>query len=454
MKKQLIIIGLIILSVFVYALPEIKITENASKITNVELKLYNFNMDEFGHIKNYSIVESRTKKVVELFEYANDSFDLINPETKMEILPVRSEYNISEDKKYVEFTFFFKNGGYKKYKFYNDTYFHFDIEFDNVKGLVKIPTISYADKIRTSKNQLVSYLPKPYSAKVSLKSVLVFSTNKKIEDGLLYNVSGNSISKVYMGPMKLTFIKSVFDDETNKSIKALLQDVGALNWSSNIYYFFVDFLYMLKQWTGNFGWAIIIFTLIIRVILYPLYHKQMKSMIMMKQLQPEIEKLKKKYSNPQKQQEAMMNLYKEKGYNPASGCLPLLVQMPVFFLLYSVIYYFGESFAYNPKFLFWSDLSQGGFSQNIILVLVTSLAYIVTGLWSANDAKMAWQQIIMSVVFQFMFIGFPTGLFIYYTTTALIQVVLTYITHKRYGIKGITLRELFGLGPKPIKRKA
>jgi YidC/Oxa1 family membrane protein insertase len=74
-------------------------------------------------------------------------------------------------------------------------------------------------------------------------------------------------------------------------------------------------------------------------------------MLMMRMLQPDVDRIKKKYKDPRKQQEAMMALYKEKGYNPASGCLPILLQLPVLILLYNAIRYFSEAMAYSPGFL-------------------------------------------------------------------------------------------------------
>ena len=86
---------------------------------------------------------------------------------------------------------------------------------------------------------------------------------------------------------------------------------------------------------GAFGWAIIGLTLIVRGALHPLTHKQMESMQKMQALKPQIDKLAKKYKNDkQKLQAAQMNLYKEQGINPAAGCLPLLIQMPIIFGLF------------------------------------------------------------------------------------------------------------------------
>ena len=165
-----------------------------------------------------------------------------------------------------------------------------------------------------------------------------------------------------------------------------------------------------------------------------------------------IEKLKKKYKNAQKLQEETMKMYKEKNVNPMGGCLPTLIQLPVFIVLWQTIQYFGEAFAYNPRFLLWTDLSEGGFGTNFIFILISLGAYLAIALLSAQNSKMAWQQIAMSTIFPLLLSGLPAGVFLYYTSNALIQLIITFYNNKRNGVKGIGFRELFGLGPKPVRR--
>jgi len=186
--------------------------------------------------------------------------------------------------------------------------------------------------------------------------------------------------------------------------------------------------------------------------LFPIYGKQKKSAIEMKQLQPELDKIKKKYKNPQKQQEEMMKLYEEKGINPASGCLISLIPLPIMIMLWQVIYYFEGSYAYNPRFFFWTDLSIGGFKANFPLLLIAIIASIINAMLMSQDSKTAWTSVVMSVIFPFILIGLPVGVFIYYTMNNIIQTVLTYVYNKIYNVKGITVRQLFGLGPKPVRR--
>jgi len=226
--------------------------------------------------------------------------------------------------------------------------------------------------------------------------------------------------------------------ELYDTVKKNLSEVGALSFFSYIHHGLVVFLYYLFKLTGSFGWAIILFTLVVRLILYPLYHIQTKSMIEMRKIQPEIEKLRKKYKDPQ-------------NINPATGCLTLLIQLPVFFVLYSVIRYFSEMFAYAPKFLFWSDLSTGGFLQNSLLIFISIITGIYLATVTSQDGKTARQSMIMSLVFPFLFYTLPTGLFIYYATNSILQLLITIYVYRKFGMKGISMREVFGLPPKPAK---
>ncbi|SFI70649.1 YidC/Oxa1 family membrane protein insertase [Thermoflavimicrobium dichotomicum] len=99
-----------------------------------------------------------------------------------------------------------------------------------------------------------------------------------------------------------------------------------------------DMLDWFKDVLGNYGLSILVVTLIVRVIIAPLYWKQIKSMEALKKLQPKIKKLQEKYkNNPQQMQQEMLKLYQMHGYNPASGCLPMLIQFPILIAFYQAI---------------------------------------------------------------------------------------------------------------------
>jgi YidC/Oxa1 family membrane protein insertase len=116
-------------------------------------------------------------------------------------------------------------------------------------------------------------------------------------------------------------------------------------------------LHNLNVLIGNMGWPIIALTLIVKAVLFPLAYKSYASMARMRELQPEMEKIKERAGDDrQKLQQEMMELYKKEKVNPASGCLPILLQIPIFFSLYKVIFVTLE-LRHAPFFGWLNDLS-------------------------------------------------------------------------------------------------
>jgi len=249
----------------------------------------------------------------------------------------------------------------------------------------------------------------------------------------------------YLGPAKkMTFINRAFPEENVWISRVVNSYPGASSWYDPIFYLFVGLIDWLKSVTGNYGWAIILFTLIIRTLMYPLFHLQTKSMIDRKKLEddPEYQKIM-KIEDKQKKQETLMKFYKEKKVSLAGGCLPMLIQMPFFFLLFAVIRYESELFIYSPGFLIWQDLSVGGFLQNIPLVLISAVIGFFNSLITTSDSKMAMQGVLMGALFPFLFIMLPTGLQLYWVTSTLYQFVVTYYAYKKNDIHGLSAKEFF-----------
>ena len=97
-------------------------------------------------------------------------------------------------------------------------------------------------------------------------------------------------------------------------------------------------LKIIFEFVNNYGWSIIVFTLFVRLLLVPLMIKQIKSQKAMQDIQPKIKEIQEKYKNkPEKQQEELMKIYQEAKINPLSGCLPLLIQMPILIGLFNVL---------------------------------------------------------------------------------------------------------------------
>ena len=175
---------------------------------------------------------------------------------------------------------------------------------------------------------------------------------------------------------------------------------------------------------ANYGIAIILMTILVKALMYPLTAKQVRSMKAMQDLQPALKKLQKDYkNNPQLLQQKMAELYKEAGVNPLAGCLPLLIQMPILMGVYYCLY--GYSYSGDPTFLWLT--SQSNTDPLYVLPILSALTtYIQQKQTMANNGQDNQQMKIMSYMMP-LFIGwislnFPSGLVVYWVTMNLCQI--------------------------------
>src|SRR5918997_5738627 len=181
--------------------------------------------------------------------------------------------------------------------------------------------------------------------------------------------------------------------------------------------------------------SIVILTVIVRTLLFPLTVRQVKSMRAMQDLKPEMDKIRAKYQdNRQKQQEELMKLYQERQVNPLGGCLPLLIQMPIFIAIFYVIRGFGETHpSFNTGGILWfQDLSaMDPFYILPVLSAVTMLA--ASEITSKHiDPQQRWIMRTLPVVFTVFLLTFPAGLFMYWITSNLVTLVQNYVIYN-YG---------------------
>ncbi len=179
---------------------------------------------------------------------------------------------------------------------------------------------------------------------------------------------------------------------------------------------------------GNYGLAIVALTILVKTALFPLNSASFKQMKAMQDLQPEVQELRDTIKDKQQQQIAMMALYKKRGVNPLGGCLPVLVQMPIFIGLYSALLIATE--LRHAHFAFWiNDLSAterlmvGGFGIPVMVILFV-LSMLVQQ-WitpSTMDPTQKKVMLVMPIVFGFMFANFPAGLTLYWLTNNLISI--------------------------------
>jgi len=191
---------------------------------------------------------------------------------------------------------------------------------------------------------------------------------------------------------------------------------------------FLKVFLFLHQFIPNWGLLIIIFTLIVKLILHPLTHKSFVSMKKMQEVAPKLEELKKKYGNdPQKLQEETMKLYKELGVNPASGCLPMIAQIPIFFALYEIFLNAVE--LKGAPFLWIKDLSMP--DPTYALPILMGLSMIAQQLVTPTTNKQQQYMFIgMAVLFTFLFASFPAGLVLYWFSNNVITAIQNLIIKK------------------------
>jgi YidC/Oxa1 family membrane protein insertase len=449
MRKTLIMLVLL-LSVFTLSLMGADlITQEGTNTLIVSGKTLRIVIDiEKGLLTG--VTSFADNKGVEFYAYneslGKDGFNIFDQQGN-ELLP-QSFSRTTDAEGNVVVDFFYQQGR-KSFVILNSPYYDFNVVVDfNQSVEVALPFISYNNQtLGPDSSYYLTY--DKFSGQKTLFAIASQQGSFKFQR--YASDSGKGILEVFAGPMRLIHVKEALPEYYSALVKDL-EGFGAVNFFSWIYHGIVYFLFWLYQWSGNFGWALILFTIATRFVLYPLYHIQTKPMLMMRMLQPEIEKIKNRYKDPKRQQEAMMALYKEKGYNPASSCFPILIiQLPILIILYNAIRYFSEVMAYTPGFLIWSDLSVGDFIQNIPFIIITIVVGVFSSLLTAQDARSARSGVIMQLIFPILFGTFPSGLLLYWTTQSVLQLLISWVVYKRHGIKGLTLRQMLGLPEKPAK---
>ena len=199
---------------------------------------------------------------------------------------------------------------------------------------------------------------------------------------------------------------------------------------------FLIILKWLNDATHNWGWAIVILTIIIKVVLYPLQHKWMLSMKKIQKVQPKMEAIKAKYrkhrTDPdqrQKMNTEMMKLYQQEGINPAGGCLPMLVQFPIFYGFYEMLSHAIE--LRGAPFALWiHDLSAK--DPTYVLPIVMTIAMFFQQMVTPTSADPSQRRmfLIMPIVFGWIFKEFPSGLVLYWLVQNILTIVQQMITNR------------------------
>ncbi len=190
----------------------------------------------------------------------------------------------------------------------------------------------------------------------------------------------------------------------------------------------IKFLDILYRYTGNYGWAIILFTLMTRLILFPLMRKQYHSIAKTQRIQPRLKRIQERYKDDrQLMQQKTLEMYKKEGVNPMGGCLPMLIQLPIIFVIWRAMLYASEQIHISPGFLWIPDLSVH--DPYFILVILTTLIMLVqqkfmSPMSTGGDAKgiQKYMGYFFPLMMGVLLWRFPAGLWLYYLLTTAAQV--------------------------------
>jgi len=225
----------------------------------------------------------------------------------------------------------------------------------------------------------------------------------------------------YIGPKFVDTLANI-----NKDLVDVVQYGVGTFFAKNLF-FLLDWFYKL---VGNWGVAIILLVILVRLVLFPLTYKGMVSMYKLKELAPKMKEIQQKYKkDPQKMQMHMMKLYKEHGANPLGGCLPLVLQIPVFYGIYKLLLYAIE--LKGASFLWIHDLSLMD-PYFILPVLMGVSMYIHQKLTPTNFQDPMQEKIFkfLPLIFTFMMATFPAGLVLYWTVNNILSIAQQWLINK------------------------
>ena len=278
----------------------------------------------------------------------------------------------------------------------------------------------------------------------------IYQTDYLAKDALVVQpgASASARDQLFAGAKVVKTIDSI---EAKHSIAGFdyMIDWGWFYFLTKPFFYLLDWL---KSLVGNFGVAILLATVIVKAAVFPLANKSYASMSKMKKLQPEMEKLKQQYPDDKmKQQQGMMELYKKEKVSPLSGCLPIVVQIPIFFALYKVILTSIE-LRHAPFFGWIQDLSAPDPTSlfNLFgLIPWTPPQMLMIGVWPLLMGITMWIQMRlnptppdpiqaslfnwMPVIFTFMLGTFPAGLIIYWAWSNTLSIIQQAYIMKRHG---------------------
>ncbi len=285
-----------------------------------------------------------------------------------------------------------------------------------------------------------------------------YQANYRLDARKIASGATASVTHRLFAGAKVVDILKAYQDSQNITHFDQAVDWGWFWFLTRPFFWLLD---VLNKFLGNFGLAILALTVIVKIVFFPLANASFRAMSKMKKLQPQMEELKKLHSDdPQKLQLAMMELYKREKANPVSGCLPILLTIPVFFSLFKVLSVTIEM-RHAPFYGWIHDLSApdptsllnlfGLIPYNPTAILPSFMSYVSIGVWPIIYGITQWVQTklnppppdpvqakmftFMPLIFTFMFATFPAGLVIYYAWNNLLSVAQQWFIMSREGVE-------------------
>ena len=250
--------------------------------------------------------------------------------------------------------------------------------------------------------------------------------------------AGGTVSyELFVGPKSVHLLDEVGHD---------LAGAVNLGWFAIIARPLLELMLFFERFTGNYGWAILLLTAGIRVVFYPVNKRQATAMKAMKKIQPELKKIQERFKDDRERlNKEMMELYRRHKVNPLSGCLPMLLQLPVFLGLYNALLQSIE--LRHAPFLGWiTDLSQPDRLGSLAIPFVTPsgipIMTLLMGLSmfvqqkmtpAAGDPTQQKMMMFMPVIFTVMFVNFPSGLVLYWLANNIFSIAQQYMTNRSKG---------------------
>ncbi|MFT7090083.1 MAG: YidC/Oxa1 family membrane protein insertase [Candidatus Azotimanducaceae bacterium] len=229
--------------------------------------------------------------------------------------------------------------------------------------------------------------------------------------------TGQLSAQLYIGPKDQYRLEEISEGLN------LTVDYGFLWWLAQPLFHLLTFIHGI---VGNWGLSIIVLTIIVKSCLYPLSAASFRSMAKMRKLQPEMARLKDRYGDDKQQfSQAMMELYKKEGANPLGGCLPILLQMPVFLALYWTLMESVE-LRHAPFILWIDDLS--AMDPYFVLPILMGISMFVTQMLQPEPPDPIQAKVFkfMPIMFTFFFLWFPSGLVLYWFINNLLSIMQQY----------------------------